>query len=216
MILCGSITDSELRARLLALADSMGWDSWITHETGLLSPMLEALSSPADAIISDDSATLARLSETRAARILVTNASSGAPEVTSGFFVIDVAESDDAIRQHLYNCINTTRLKSRFRESGGREPITRLPRHQELVSALINHRGAPVALLVVQVDHAEHLYANLDPVSRTDLLDALATRLKLAVPGQGMIGFYDAGCFIVVLPKQPADTLMRTADGIRT
>ena len=130
--------------------------------------------------------------------------------------MIDVAESDEAIRQHLYNCINTTRLKSRFRESAGREPITRLPRHQELVSALVNHRGAPVALLVVQVDHAEHLYANLDPVSRTDLLDALATRLKLAVPGHGMIGFYDAGCFIVVLPEQSADTLMRTADGIRT
>ena len=42
MILCGSITDSELRARLLALAEDMGWDSWITHESGLLGPMLEA------------------------------------------------------------------------------------------------------------------------------------------------------------------------------
>lgn len=216
MILCGSITDSELRARLLALADSMGWDSWITHEAGLLSPMLEALSSPADAVISDDVNTLQRLPVIGAAHILVTSADGCGTEVDSGFFVIDVAESNDAIRQHLYNCINTTRLKSRFRENAAREPITRLPRHQELVSALINHRGDAVALLVVQVDHAEHLYANLDPVSRTDLLDALATRLKLAVPGHGMIGFYDAGCFIVVLPQQSADTLMRMADGIRT
>jgi len=215
MILCGSITDSELRARLLAVADGMGWDSWITHEPGLLNPMLEALSSPADAIISDETGTLERLPQTGAAHILIAlNPAEPAP--AGGFFVIDIAESDDAIRQHLYNCINTTRLKSRFQESAAREPITRLPRHQELVSALIHQRGTEVALLVVQVDHAEHLYANLDPVSRTDLLDALATRLKLAVPGHGTIGFYDAGCFIVVLPGQSRDSLMRTADGIRT
>lgn len=215
MILCGSITDSELRARLLLLAEGMGWDSWITHDSGLLNPMLDALSSPADAILSDDAELLEHLPDTGAARILITDRTEVA-ERSPPYFVIDVAESDEAIRQHLYNCINTTRLKTRFRESAGREPITRLPRHQELVSALIGHRGAPVALLVVQVDHAEHLYANLDPVSRTDLLDALATRLKLAVPGNGMIGFYDAGCFIVVLPEQSRDTLMRTADGIRT
>ena len=64
MILCGSITDSELRARLLALADGMGWDSWITHDAGLLSPMLEALSNPADAIISDHAGTLVQLPDT--------------------------------------------------------------------------------------------------------------------------------------------------------
>ncbi len=71
MILCGSITDSELRARLLSLADGIGWDSWITHDAGLLSPMLEALSTPADAIISDHTDTLAQLAETGAARILI-------------------------------------------------------------------------------------------------------------------------------------------------
>lgn len=227
MILCGSITDSELRARLLSLADDMGWDSWITHQSHLLGPMLEALSTPADAIISNDRATLSALPEIGAARILLTKLqenpttatgteSDAESEPDQTLFVIDVAEDDAALRQHLFNCVNTTRLKSRFRESAKREPITRLPRHQELVSALINYRGASAALLVVQVDHAEHLYANLDPVSRTDLLDALATRLKLAVPGHGMIGFYDAGCFIVVLPEQTADSLMRTADGIRT
>ena len=125
MILCGSITDSELRARLLALAEGMGWDSWITHEAGLLGPMLEALSNPADAIISDQAETLAKLSSSSAARILITADAETDP--ASGCFVIDVAESDEAIRQHLYNCINTTRLKTRFRESSGREPITDFP-----------------------------------------------------------------------------------------
>lgn len=223
MILCGSIADSELRARLTSLATDMGWNSWITHDPRLLAPMLEALSSSADAIVSDVRAALLTLPQSAAARIFLTSApaasiepAAGRPDAEQNFFVIDVAEGNAALRQHLFNCVNTARLKSRFRESAGREPITRLPRHQELVSALINYRGAPVALLVVQVDHAEHLYANLDPVSRTDLLDALATRLKLAVPGHGMIGFYDAGCFIVVLPEQSADSLMRSADGIRT
>ncbi|MGD8415775.1 MAG: bifunctional diguanylate cyclase/phosphodiesterase [Pseudomonadales bacterium] len=211
MILTGSIGDDGLRDRLSALADGLGWSCWITHDGALLGPMLDALSNPPDAIVSDDLALLESLPDIGIARILLAVETFEHPSL----FVIDASEDDEWLRQHLFNCINTARLKSRFRNSGGREPITRLPRHQELVGALIARRGLPVALLVVQVDHAEHLYANLDPVSRTDLLDALATRLKLAVPGTGMIGFYDAGCFIVVLPDQPADSLMRTADGIR-
>lgn len=212
MILCGSIADPELRARLSALAEGLSSSSWITPEPGLLRPMLEALATPPDAVVCDDAALLASLPDSGAALILLTDS----PGTGGSLFTIDVREDDQAIREHLCNCINTARLKARFRESGQREPITRLPRHQELVSSLVALRGKPVALLVVQVDHAEHLYANLDPVSRTDLLDALASRLKLAVPGNGLIGFYDAGCFIVILPEQPAGGLMRTADGIRT
>ena len=212
MNLCGSIADSRLRARISSLVERMGWDSWITHEAGLLIPMLEALSSQPDAIVSDDRNLLDGLGRFTGARILL----AGAAGSDSDLFVIDISEDNAGLRQHLYNCVNAARLKSRFQESGTREPITRLPRHQELVSALLEHRRSPVALLVVQVDHAEHLYANLDPVSRTDLLDALATRLKLAVPGNGTMGFYDAGCFIVVLPGESVDSVLRTADGIRT
>ncbi len=215
MILCGSITDPGLRARLSSLAERMGWESWITHEPVLLVPMLQALSAQPDGIVSDDQAVLESLPGGGMARILLAGPTEPA-EPATGLFVIDVSEDDASVCQHLRNCINTARLKSRFRESASREPITRLPRHQELVSALMAHRRSPVALLVVQVDHAEHLYANLDPVSRTDLLDALATRLKLAVPGHGRIGFYDAGCFIVVLPGQSPDSVLRTAGGIRT
>ncbi|MEM8766256.1 MAG: bifunctional diguanylate cyclase/phosphodiesterase [Pseudomonadota bacterium] len=226
MILCGSIADAELRGRLCALAESLGWDSWITHDSALLPPMMEALASPADAVVTDDQQILREMVQPGLARIYLADHRPTEDDVghlpqkdsalDPSCFVIDVAEDDDAIRQQLFNCINTARLKSRFKAGESREPITRLPRHQELVSALVGHRGQPVALLVVQVDHAEHLYANLDPVSRTDLLDALSTRLKLAVPSHGMIGFYDAGCFIVVLPNQSQDSLMRTADGIRT
>ncbi|HEY5647311.1 MAG TPA: GGDEF domain-containing phosphodiesterase, partial [Pseudomonadales bacterium] len=203
---------SALHERVVSLAHGLGWDCWITRESRLLGPMLEALANPPDAVVSDDRHLLESLPDSGFARILLAQAPADDPDL----FVIDLSEDDASLRQLLFNCINATRLKSRFRASGAREPITRLPRHQELVGALVGQRGLPVALLVVHVDHAEHLYSNLDPVSRTDLLDALATRLKLAVPGHGMIGFYDAGCFIVILPGQNADSLMRTADGIRT
>lgn len=211
MILCGSISDDALRTRLTALAESSGWNCWITDDAALLAPMLDALASKPDAIVSDDRSQLLAMAETGAARILLSDSS----EEDRDLFVVSMHDDDQTLLQHLFDCINTTRLRSRTVEGPGREPITRLPRHQELVGHLIAHRGRPVALLVIQVDHAEHLYANLDPVSRTDLLDALASRLKLAVPANGLIGFYDAGCFIVVLPEQTADTLMRTADGIR-
>ena len=113
MILCGSITDSELRARLLALADGMGWDSWLTHEPALLAPMLDALSNPADAIVSDDLEILENLPDHAPARILIAKEDTRRPEDGSAVFVIEVAENDGAMRQHLYNCINATRLKSR-------------------------------------------------------------------------------------------------------
>jgi EAL domain-containing protein (putative c-di-GMP-specific phosphodiesterase class I)/GGDEF domain-containing protein len=212
MILCGSIADDALRARLTGLAEASGWNSWITHDATLLEPMLDALATQPDAVVSDDRAPLTALSDLPCARVLLADSSADDPEL----FVLGVPDDDGELLQHLYDCINAARLRARFAEGMSREPITRLPRHQELVGHLIESRGRPVALLVVQVDHAEHLYANLDPVGRTDLLDALANRLRLAVPAQGMIGFYDAGCFIVVLPEQPADSLVRTAEGIRT
>jgi EAL domain-containing protein (putative c-di-GMP-specific phosphodiesterase class I)/GGDEF domain-containing protein len=212
MILCGSITDPELRRRLTLLAEGKGWDSWITHEATLLRPMLDALGAAPDAIVSDDRPLLERLDEFAAARILLAETTREDPEL----FVVGVGDDDRALLQHLYDCINATRLRSRVSDGRHREPITQLPRHQQLVCRLREHDGKPVALLVVQVDHAEHLYANLDPVSRTDLLEALATRFKLSVPETGTIGFYDAGCFIVVLPELSADALMRTAEDIRT
>jgi EAL domain-containing protein (putative c-di-GMP-specific phosphodiesterase class I)/GGDEF domain-containing protein len=212
MILCGSISDEALRTRLTALAEISGWNCWVTDDTALLAPMLDALASKPDVIVSDDRAQLLAMPEFGAARILFSDTSEEDPDL----FVISRHHDDQTLLRHLFDCINASRLKSRSIEAPCREPITRLPRHQELVGHLIAHRGGPVALLVIQVDHAEHLYANLDPVSRTDLLDALARRLKLAVPANGMIGFYDAGCFIVVLPGQTADALIRTADAIRT
>ncbi|MFV2089890.1 MAG: EAL domain-containing protein, partial [Pseudomonadales bacterium] len=212
MILCGSIANFELRQRLTRLADGVGWNTWITHQSSFLKPMLEASSPPPDAIISDDRQLLVNLSSPGMARILLADYSAE----DAALFIVSTRDDDQTLIQHIHDCINAARLKSRFTETDKNEPITRLPRHQELVNNLARHRGQAVALLVVQVDHAEHLYANLDPVSRTDLLHALATRLKLAVPADGMIGFYDAGCFIVGLPTQPVESLMGIADDIRS
>ena len=216
MILCGAIASNELRQRLMRLADRAGWNAWITHQASFLKPMLEASLPPPDAIVSDDPELLLSLSDSNVVRILLADAS----VEDAAMFVVSTGDDDQSLLQHIHDCINAARLKTRFAETDKSEPITRLPRHQELVGNLARHRGQAVALLVVQVDHAEHLYANLDPVSKTDLLHALATRLKLAVPAEGMIGFYDAGCFIVVLPlntpgSENPESLMRIAEGIR-
>jgi EAL domain-containing protein (putative c-di-GMP-specific phosphodiesterase class I)/GGDEF domain-containing protein len=212
MILCGSISEELLRDRLTRLMEGAGWNTWLTHDAAVLPAMLEAMTSRIDVLVSDDPAVLALPGHETATRILLAETATE----QDGFFVVCTADDDEILLQSLRDCINASRVRARFHDSRSREPITRLPRHQELVARLIEHRGNPVALLVIQVDHAEHLYANLDPVSRTDLLDALASRLKLAVPAEGQIGFYDAGCFIVVLPGQSADGLMRVAEGIRT
>jgi EAL domain-containing protein (putative c-di-GMP-specific phosphodiesterase class I) len=68
-----------------------------------------------------------------------------------------------------------------------------------------------VGLLVVQLDHAAHLYNNLDPVSRTDLLAAVGEHIRGAIPQSALLGFYDAACFVVALPNCAEETLAAAA-----
>jgi EAL domain-containing protein (putative c-di-GMP-specific phosphodiesterase class I)/GGDEF domain-containing protein len=92
--------------------------------------------------------------------------------------------------------LNIGRFQSQFFDESSAEPITQLPHHQGLLNQLDQHRGQSAGLMVLRIDHAEHLYAHLDPVSKTDLLSALGMQLAKHLPEQGQLGIYDAATFV--------------------
>ena len=132
----------------------------------------------------------------------------------AGYSHVDPDQSDEALMHALKTCVNAKRFRDRFAELERTEPITSLPRHEELFRSVARYKGKPLGLLAVQIDHAGHLYDSLDPVSKTDLLAAMGTHIRSAVPGEGVLGFFDAACFIVALPEVTERALSRAAEAV--
>ncbi len=167
----------------------------MTDDIATLVNMLTTVTPTPDVVMSDDSRAFAHLRFISAALVFLGSENAGATVAT-----VDPGNDDAVLYQQLKTCVNARRFRSRFAELERTEPITSLPRHEELFKTLARYNGMPMGLMIIHLDHAEHLYANLDPVSKTDLLSALGTHIRLALPQIGELGFYDASCFIVALP----------------
>jgi polar amino acid transport system substrate-binding protein len=201
------IKDESLRQRLARLAAKAGWSIRIVEDEQTLLSILAALTPPPDAILSDTEELFIELGPSAAAWVLLSTAqnpglgaetdSDSIPDIA----VVDSSVDDETLMQHVKTCVNARRFRARFAELDRTEPITSLPRHTELFESLVAHKGSSLGLIILQLDHAEHLYANLDPVSKTDLLAALGQHIQSALPEQGRLGFYDASCFIIALPR---------------
>ena len=213
MNICGAITHSELRERLIRLAADAGWTCWITHEPNLLPDMLIALTPAPDVILSDSAEVLSLLPETVAVLVHLT-ADANSPDQDAACLRVVVADDDESFIQNLHDCVNAQRFEQRFAKLDLHEPITHLPHHQELFHALGDFQARPMGLMILQIDHAEHLYENLDPVSKTDLLDALAEHVKNSIPENAELGFYNVGCFVAAIPETTSDQLQSLANAV--
>ncbi|MEM7000521.1 MAG: bifunctional diguanylate cyclase/phosphodiesterase [Pseudomonadota bacterium] len=130
--------------------------------------------------------------------------------------VIAADFTDEEFTRTVTVALNLARFEDQFASIDSKDPITRLPHHPDLLTNLDTKTGQPTGLLIVQLDHAQHLYANLDPVSRTDLLTALSQHLQTSLPERASVGMFDAGCFAVwVSPATPAQ-LPALAQGIQS
>ena len=202
MNVCGLIKDRTLRDRLAGLAATAGWSIWLAEDEQSLLGMLTALTPPPDVVLSDSEELFFGLGPSTAAWVLL-GATALETETASETALVDPTVDDESLLQHIKTCVNARRFRARFAEIDRNEPITSLPRHEELFQSLAGHKGRPLGLVIVQLDHADHLYANLDPVSKTDLLAALGQHIQTALPAlpaEGRLGFYDAACFIIALP----------------
>ena len=114
---------------------------------------------------------------------------------------VHAAYVEDELVARITTVLNIMRFDAQFFSSRSAEPITRLPHHPELLAHMERYQGRRTGVLVVQVDHAEHLYANLDPVSKTDLLGALSEHLSRCLPHSAHMGIFDAASFVVWCPN---------------
>ncbi len=168
----------------------------MTDDIATLVNMLTTVTPTPDVVMSDDRQAFAHLRFISAALVFL-----GSEKVGANIATVNPCKDDVVLYQQLKTCVNARRFRSRFSELERTEPITSLPRHEELFHSLERYNGLPMGLMIIHLDHAEHLYANLDPVSKTDLLSALGAHIRQALPRIGELGFYDASCFIFALPK---------------
>ncbi|MEE8244327.1 MAG: GGDEF domain-containing phosphodiesterase [Pseudomonadales bacterium] len=194
MNLCGFIADPGLRHRLTSLAQRASWGCWLTDSVEALATLAHAISPPPDLILSDQASAFANL-QSHCPGVYFGNLAN-APEAT---IAITTDITDIELQRRLKTCVNARRFENQFQELDRNEPITRLPRHTELLQQLQEMKGRPLGLAIIRIDHSEHLYANLDPVSKTDLLGSLSQHIERALPAGTRLGFYDAACFVAIL-----------------
>ncbi len=211
---CAFLSSPALSARLAQLCALQGWK--ISHwDTG--SETLPGLGSSPDIIFFDHWARLDELLSAcvRSGQSLLAYAgaetsaqpASGAAQVMH----IDPAWPDSELLARLINALNVARFEAQFFRQAEAEPITNLPHHSELMEYMNRHHGEPTGLVVVQIDHSDHLYANLDPVSRTDLLGALSRHFGKHLPHNTHMAIFDAGCFAVWCPHASEEGVRRLA-----
>lgn len=213
MNVTGVIHDARLRERLNLLSAAAGWRCWLCSDAAELARILPGLSPPPDLLLCDDPALLQDLGHHPGSHVLLGGPAAD-PPAEAGFSRVNPELSDDGLLHALKTCVNAKRFRDRFAAIERTEPITSLPRHEELFRSLRRHAGAPLGLLVVQIDHAGHLYDSLDPVSKTDLLAAMGTHIQAAVPADGLLGFFDAACFVVALPGLDEAALGTAAEAV--
>jgi EAL domain-containing protein (putative c-di-GMP-specific phosphodiesterase class I)/GGDEF domain-containing protein len=208
MNLCGLIENAALRDRINQLAASAGWSCWLGEEPARVQRMLDQVNPPADLVVTDVVAELPAL-QTAAGRtpVLLILA---APPADCVFATTSPEVSDTELLLAFRTCVNAQRFRARFAALDRQEPITNLPRHDELLRDLTRQLGNAVGLLVIQIDHAAHLYAQLDPVSRSDLLGLLGEQVRRGLPPGAAIGFHDSSCFVAAL-TDTAPAAVKTA-----
>jgi len=87
---------------------------------------------------------------------------------------------------------------------------------QEANRAVRYHR--PLSMLVVELDHAEHIHKELAPIQVEGLLKEMAERLGQAIRDTDTVGFLDAEGpphFAIVLPETDEQGAALAADKIR-
>ena len=138
----------------------------------------------------------------------VTGTDIGLPERCS---VLLEADIDTHLINHLTTLTNVAQFEAQFFHSASVEPITQLPRHSELLQSVHRFAGQACGLIVVEIDHAEHLYENLDPVSKTDLLGAIGLHISNQLPDDAYPGIFNAACFVAWCPQLTGEALEQTS-----
>ncbi len=191
------------------VTDVMSGESWryIICETLAEFSALCSSISPPEVLISDDLAPLLVAGGSDSHHILVgkevgeeVGEEVGAKrELPPGVGVVSPGERNELVHR-INTCASVSRLREQFSQVERLEPITRLPRHTDLLDGARRYNGTSIGIVVMQVDHGDFLYADMDPISKIDLLGHLADFIQAQLGSSHQLGFFDATCFIVLIP----------------
>ncbi len=206
MRIAAYITDTELRARVAALSQRNDWQLLVCDSTSDVAAVCLGLHSP-DLLVSDRLAALLLSDTSDCQRLLLGTEAHLPPGVQA------IAPDDEpGLLRSLTHCASVARLRGQFSRLEELEPITRLPRHTEILQNAEMFRGTSVGLIVLQIDHGEHLYADLDPISKTDLLAHLSDYLQAQLGSNMQLGFVNASGFAVLLPQATEQSAQKWAE----
>ena len=194
MRIAAYITDSELRARFATMSQSHQWQVLICDSTSDVAAVCAGIHAP-DLVISDRLAALLLSDAGDVQRVLLGKEAHLPPGVQA-----IPPDDEHALLRSLTQCASVARLRDQFSRIEQLEPITRLPRYTEILDNAAQFAGTSIGIIALQIDHGDHLYADLDPISKTDLLSHLSDYLQAQLGSNMQLGFVDASCFAVLLP----------------
>ena len=216
----GFISQQPLKERVTQFCALQGWElSWLPAQEDDTNRTHARQSCDADIVFCDDEAALEWIKPTLdKADVLIVVFERVSETLTERLptqglelrFAADV--TDHQLLDGITVAFNLIKFRSQFHVGDEAEPITKLPPHPELLATMSRYRHEPTGLVVMQIDHAEHLYANLDPVSKTDLLSALAEHIQQQLPLLAQMAIFDAGCFAVCVPEASRSQIRTLAE----
>lgn len=213
--ICTFMHDSILSDQVTKICAAQGWS--VGARSGADGQMASFRTLP-DIIIFDDiklgpqvQQILEQQAQTHAVYLAATTTRQ---ELPARCMQLDPTNLDRDLISAITTALNVSRFEAQFFEAQQAEPITKLPHHPELLEFMTRFSGEPTGLIVVQIDHAEHLYANLDPVSKTDLLGALSDHLNHCLPQRAYMGIFDAASFAIWCPDMLIEDVKRIADNL--
>ena len=194
MRIAAFIRDTRVLAEFAEVVSRHSWDLLVCQDTSEIAALCLGQHLP-DLIVSDELSSLLLTDAADAQRLLI----GSEPHLPPGVQAIPPGDRDGLLRS-LGHCASIAKLRGQFSSIDALEPITRLPRYSDLLAAEGSHNEQSLGLIAIEIDHGEHLYADLDPISKTDLLSHLADYLQAQLGASTQLGFVDATCFAVIMP----------------
>ncbi len=217
ILICAYIADRDAADRVTRLCAAQGWSVWLrdgNKDDGL---DIARLPRSPEIIIFDraeQQAAVARAIEHLPAAHAIYIGEAAAGSLPHRFSRLHPTVVGETLIDAVTTALNIARFDHQFFQVQSAEPITKLPHHQELLEFMQRHSGEPTGLMVAQIDHAEHLYTNLDPVSKTDLLSALSDHLIQDLPPSVRVGIFDAASFVIWCVGATDDVMMTQAESL--
>ena len=203
---CAYLNDQSHRDLVQDICGAAGWS--VQHLISLDAQQPDSAVQSPDVVFIDTATNLAAFREFYGQEALFIFV--GAPAQAGDLPYLSSTEVEVCVTE-VTTYLNEHRFRRQFFNASDAEPITKLPRHPELLALMENYVGSAMGLIVVQIDHAQHLYTNMDPVSRTDLLASFSDHLRQMMPEQAELGIFDAACFSIWIPQSSPVELERHA-----